>query len=223
MLYDRLVLDERPAGKSAEDAIATVLAAKAWDAGEAAFVEGDRERLDALVARAEFVRRSAPDLAEAAGIPSVDASFVRALLVARCRGKRSFAELRSSGSMIDEARATLGYEAARRLDELAPEHVTIGAGRRTRVSYPHDAPPSISSRLQDFFGTTETPRVLAGRVPLVLHLLAPNGRDVQVTTDLAGFWSRHYPSIRSELARKYPRHSWPDEPRTAAPPEPRRR
>jgi ATP-dependent helicase HrpB len=77
--------------------------------------------------------------------------------------------------------------------------------------------------LQDFFGLGEGPKLLDGRVPLVLHLLAPNQRAVQVTTDLAGFWVRHYPAIRKELMRRYPRHSWPDDPRTAAPPAPRDR
>jgi ATP-dependent helicase HrpB len=97
----------------------------------------------------------------------------------------------------------------------------LGNGRRAAVTYA-DA-PSISSRLQDFFGSTDTPRIARGRVPLVLHLLAPNGRDVQVTTDLAGFWDKHYPKIRSELMRRYPRHAWPEDPRTASPPEIRRR
>ena len=64
---------------------------------------------------------------------------------------------------------------------------------------------------------------LGGRVPLVLHLLAPNGRAQQVTTDLAGFWSRHYPAVRKELMRHYPRHSWAEDPLTATPPAPRGR
>ena len=67
------------------------------------------------------------------------------------------------------------------------------------------------------------PAVAGGRVPLVLHLLAPNQRAVQVTTDLAGFWDRHYPAIRRELMRRYPRHAWPEDPRTATPPAPRKR
>ncbi len=70
---------------------------------------------------------------------------------------------------------------------------------------------------------TAGPTAAGGRVPLVLHLLAPNQRAVQVTTDLAGFWDRHYPAIRRELMRRYPRHAWPEDPRTAAPPVPRRR
>jgi ATP-dependent helicase HrpB len=71
--------------------------------------------------------------------------------------------------------------------------------------------------LQDFFGMKEGPSVCGGRVPLTLHLLAPNQRPVQVTTDLAGFWERHYPSIRRELCRKYPRHAWPEDAQKPAP------
>ena len=88
-----------------------------------------------------------------------------------------------------------------------------------QVHYEPGRPPWIESRLQDFFGLTAGPKI--GRTPLVLHLLAPNHNAVQVTTDLAGFWDRHYPAVRKELMRHYPRHSWPEDPRTAAPPAPR--
>jgi ATP-dependent helicase HrpB len=88
------------------------------------------------------------------------------------------------------------------------------------VHYESDRPPWVESRLQDFFGMTTGPTI-AG-VPLVLHLLAPNQRAVQVTTDLAGFWSRHYPDLRRTLMRRYPKHAWPEDPATAKPPAPRR-
>ena len=68
--------------------------------------------------------------------------------------------------------------------------------------------------MQDFFGLSDGPRI-AGDTPLVIRLLAPNQRPVQVTTDLAGFWARHYPALRKELMRRYPRHAWPEDPRTA--------
>ncbi|HEY3595562.1 MAG TPA: ATP-dependent helicase C-terminal domain-containing protein, partial [Polyangiaceae bacterium] len=87
--------------------------------------------------------------------------------------------------------------------------------------YEADRPPWIESRLQDFFGMPEGPRLCRGKLPLTLHLLAPNMRAVQVTTDLSGFWLRHYPGIRRELMRRYPRHSWPEDGRTATPPEPK--
>jgi ATP-dependent helicase HrpB len=91
------------------------------------------------------------------------------------------------------------------------------------VRYERAAPPSIASRLQDFFGEKRGPAILGGKLPLVLHLLAPNQRAVQLTTDLAGFWERHYPAIARELRRQYPRHAWPDDPLTAKPPEPKPR
>ena len=78
-----------------------------------------------------------------------------------------------------------------------------------RVHYEANQPPWIASRLQDFFGMRETPAVARGAVPLVVRLLAPNQRPVQVTSDLAGFWERLYPQVRKELSRRYPKHDWP--------------
>ena len=75
-----------------------------------------------------------------------------------------------------------------------------------------DQPPWIASRMQDFFGLARAPSVGDGRVPLVLHLLAPNQRPVQVTTDLPGFWVKHYPALRKQLMRRYPKHQWPEDP-----------
>jgi ATP-dependent helicase HrpB len=89
-----------------------------------------------------------------------------------------------------------------------------------KVSYAPNQPPWIESRLQDFFGMKDGPRVGGGAVPLTLHLLAPSQRPVQITSDLAGFWVRHYPAIRRELCRRYPKHAWPEDPLTAKPPPP---
>ncbi len=102
-----------------------------------------------------------------------------------------------------------------------PERITLPGGRSIKVHYEPGKPPWVESRLQDFFGMAKGPAVCGGRVPLVLHLLAPNMRAVQVTTDLAGFWERHYPPLRKELMRKYPRHAWPEDGRTAQPPPPK--
>jgi ATP-dependent helicase HrpB len=89
-------------------------------------------------------------------------------------------------------------------------------GRQTKVNYEADKPPWIASRLQDFFGMRETPRIANGKVALVVHLLAPNKRPVQTTTDLAGFWQRLYPQVRRELSRRYPKHAWPADPYSAS-------
>ena len=92
--------------------------------------------------------------------------------------------------------------------------IRLPSGRMARVSYADDQTPWVSSRLQDFFGMKETPRIAGGEVRLVVHLLAPSQRPVQVTSDLEGFWERHYPQIRRELMRRYPKHKWPENPYT---------
>ena len=100
----------------------------------------------------------------------------------------------------------------RRLQELAPATLKLAAGRQVKVHYDHGKPPWVESRLQDFFGMKDCPRLGPERVPVVVHLLAPNHRAVQMTSDLAGFWQRLYPTVRKELMRRYPRHSWPETP-----------
>ena len=105
-----------------------------------------------------------------------------------------------------------GPNAARSLVRFASEKVRLARGREARVHYTDGAPPWIASRLQDFFGMKTTPAIGDGRRPLVVHLLAPNQRAVQVTSDLAGFWERHYPALRRELGRRYPKHAWPADP-----------
>jgi ATP-dependent helicase HrpB len=137
------------------------------------------------------------------------------------RGRRSLAEVREA-DLASELLAALSPESARLLARELPERVTLPGGRSVPVHYLSGQPPWIASRLQDFFGMREGPALARGRVPLVLHLLAPNQRAVLVTQDLAGFWSRHYPSVRRELGRRYPRHAWPEDPLHASPPPPRR-
>jgi ATP-dependent helicase HrpB len=102
-----------------------------------------------------------------------------------------------------------------------PEAITLSNGRRCQVHYDEGRPAWIASRLQDFFGLTETPAILGGRMNLVVHLLAPNQRPVQITNDLRSFWSNQYPGIRRELSRRYPRHPWPEDGLSASPPLPR--
>jgi ATP-dependent helicase HrpB len=84
----------------------------------------------------------------------------------------------------------------------------LSNGRTPKVVYEDGAPPYISLRIQELFGVTETPRIAAGRVPLSVHILAPSMRPVQVTQHLGNFWREHYPRIKSELKRKYPKHEW---------------
>lgn len=101
---------------------------------------------------------------------------------------------------------SLGWE----WDQLFPRSLNLNPKRRAPVSYVWDQEPWVESRLQDFFGMKESPKILKGRLALTLHLLAPNLRPVQVTKDLTSFWQKVYPEIRPALSRRYPRHPWPE-------------
>ncbi len=104
-----------------------------------------------------------------------------------------------------------------RLDELAPTHLLVPSGSRIRLRYPPGEPPVLAVKLQELFGLADTPRVGGGRIPVILHLLSPAQRSIQVTQDLRGFWERTYAEVRKELKGRYPKHPWPDDPWSAVP------
>ncbi|MEJ2165547.1 MAG: ATP-dependent helicase HrpB [Desulfobacterales bacterium] len=105
----------------------------------------------------------------------------------------------------------LTYRQHKLLDELAPTHLTVPSGSRIPIDYSGDI-PVLGVRLQEMFGLVETPAVAGGRQPLLIHLLSPAGRPVQITQDLAGFWQTGYPEVKKELKGRYPKHYWPDDP-----------
>ncbi|MBZ4415983.1 ATP-dependent helicase HrpB [Myxococcus sp. RHSTA-1-4] len=212
--YGNLVLEETRTPAPPSEQTARVLVEAALAAGPGKFA--DPEALEQWRTRVALLAQAFPE----AKFPSVDDAFLRDALASLCSDARSFKDLEGV-SLLDALYARLTSEQQRLLASHAPERVTLPGGRGVKVHYEPGKPPWVESRLQDFFGMAQGPVVCAGRVPLVLHLLAPNMRAVQVTTDLAGFWERHYPAIRKELCRKYPRHSWPEDPRHAQPPAPR--
>ena len=110
----------------------------------------------------------------------------------------------------------LAWEQRQRLDELAPERLEVPSGNRHRVDYTVD-PPVLAAKLQELFGSTDTPTVGGGRVPVVLHLLSPAGRPLQVTQDLASFWAGAYAQVRADMRGRYPKHPWPEDPTSATP------
>lgn len=110
----------------------------------------------------------------------------------------------------------LDWNSQRRLDELAPTHLTVPSGSRIALDY-SGGEPSLAVRLQEVFGLVETPRVVEGRVPVTMELLSPARRPVQVTRDLASFWARGYHEVRKELKGRYPKHYWPEDPHEATP------
>ena len=209
LTYDQLVVEEWRSPNAEGEEVTRALAAAALEAGPRAFVEPDE--LEHFLARVEFVARTFPE----ENLPALGEREVGEALAEMCEGRRSFAELREAaraGELVELLRRRLSPGQTRLLARMAPERVTLARGRTCRVRYELGQAPYVASRLQDFFGMSEGPRIAGGRAPLVLRLLAPNQRPVQVTTDLAGFWSRHYKNVRRELSRRYPRHAWPEDP-----------
>ena len=204
LCFGELVLDAAP-GAGDPDAVAALLLQHArptmhrlvpdWDDGVA------------LLGRLAFLR------GRNVAVPDLE---LEAMAAAVCSGCRSTADLRDT-SLVRTIRDRLADPGL--VDRLAPTHVRLPGRPRAAVGY-ETGEPYVESRMQDFFGLADGPKVADG-VALVLQLLAPNQRPVQVTRDLAGFWARHYPGIRKELMRKYPRHHWPEDPRNAEAPPPR--
>lgn len=209
------VVERRPAAGPATTA---ALLDRARDTGLAALPWTDRAR--AVQARIGFLRAVVgdpwPDLSDAALRRGLGDWL--APLLARATGA---SDLRR----IDLARVLRGMvppEAAGDLDRLAPESVSLPSGRRVTLDYAAAAspgdPPVLAVPVQEMFGSTATPAVAAGRVPVALHLLSPARRPVQVTTDLAGFWAGSWHEVRKEMAGRYPKHPWPEDPANAEPP-----
>ncbi len=210
LAYDGIAIDESRGDAAYAPGAAERLASEALGRDLGRFL--DRDRLAQLRLRSALARQAD------ATLPTFDDEAVRAAIASAAEGRRSLAELEKA-DVLGAMEAALSHRDRTRLDELAPTHVTLPGRAKVPVTYEVDRPPWIESRLQDFFGLAEGPR--AGKTPIVLHLTAPNHRAVQVTTDLSGFWDRHYPAVRKELMRQYPRHHWPEDPRTASPRKPR--
>jgi ATP-dependent helicase HrpB len=205
LMFDRIAIESHRATPDPQTAHA-LLTQKAMEAGVARFA--DPAQIEAFLARVDFASQHAP-------IPPLGPDSLERALGSLAFGLKSFAELEAAardGGLLSALERQLPPAARRLLDEIAPERIRLARGRHARVHYEAGRPPSVASRLQDFFGMSQTPAVARGAVPLVLLLLAPNQRPVQTTSDLAGFWQRLYPQVRKELARRYPKHAWPQDP-----------
>lgn len=210
VVYDDLVLEEREVPAPLDDETSGILLEAAGsDIPRALGLDAGAERLRARVA---FLRREMPELE----VPPLDDEALRALLPDLVAGRRRLAELRAI-PVESILRSRLGTRALRLLDAHAPVSVEVPTGRRIPLRYEADRPPVLAVKLQELFGLRETPRVAGGRVAVLLHLLSPAGRPVQVTSDLASFWSTTYPVIRGELRGRYPKHPWPEDPWSAPP------
>jgi ATP-dependent helicase HrpB len=171
---------------AADPEVAVQLLADAW------LARGPRDEDAALLRRLRFIGQD------------VD---VAALVRLAAYGARTLSEVWLGRALTPDLLRALATD--------APESLLVPSGRHTALTYNEDGSVSTSVKLQELFGLAETPRVGRQREPVVLSLLAPNGRPVQVTRDLRSFWDRTYPEVRKELRGRYPKHPWPDDPWTA--------
>ena len=215
MTYGSIALTESRGPAAPSSAVSKMLAREALSKGIEAF-DPDGGVAQAA-ARVALLKVQFPDL----GLPDMRPDDARSIFEAACEGLRSLDELRSV-SLADRLTEHLTPAQQHALRANAPDRLTLPGGRAVPVHYEPGKPPWVESYLQDFFGMAATPTVCAGRVAVIVHLLAPSRRPVQETADLAGFWKNHYPAIRRELSRKYPRHQWPEDGATAKPPAPKR-
>lgn len=207
---DGLVLEEREVPAPLDDETAALLleGARRDLAGALDLGEG----VQRLRSRVAFLGRAMPEL----GLPTLDDAALQELLPSLVAGRRRLAELREV-PLEPLLRARLGARALRLLEEHAPPALPVPTGRLVPLRYEGAGAPILAVKLQELFGLPQTPRVAAGRVPVLLHLLSPAGRPVQVTSDLASFWSTTYPAVRRELRGRYPKHPWPEDPWNAPP------
>lgn len=160
------------------------------------------EKVDAWITRVNALAGWCPDLA----LPVYDDEARRLIVEQYCLGSTSFKELKQ-GDFLGAIKDWLTYAQREMVSKQAPERILLPGGRKARVHY-DGADPWIEATIQDLYGLKESPRIARQRKSLVVHLLAPNRRAVQVTTDLANFWKEHYPGIKQQLQRRYPKHEW---------------
>lgn len=212
--YGDLLVSERTAegGADTEAASAALLAAAAAEPRRALAWSVEAEE---LLARLVCLREWMPELEipALADLTTPGAPQPDSLLAELCVGRRSFAELRRV-ELLPALRRRLGGHTIAALQGYAPERLELPSGVQARLRYQIGEPPVLAARIQHLFGLLETPTVARGRVPVVVHLLAPNGRPAQITQDLESFWSTTYAAVRRDLRGRYPKHAWPEDPRS---------
>lgn len=208
-----LVIEDKPLKAADPQALAAAMAEGVRQMGLAALPW--TPELEKLRLRVAFVRGLEPeggwpDLSEAALLDGLEEWLVPYLAGITRRAHLTRLDLGAALSGL------LTWEQKKRLDELAPTHVEVPSGSRVAIDYSGEA-PVLAVRLQEMFACAETPRIGAGKVPLLLHLLSPARRPVQVTRDLASFWANAYRQVKADLKGQYPKHWWPDDPMQAEP------
>jgi ATP-dependent helicase HrpB len=214
-----LVLEEKPSTNADPALIAEAMTQGVREMGLAALPWTDGARL--LRARVMFLRRlfpedGWPDLSDEALLETI-ADWLTPYLAGISR-KAHLDRL----DMHQILQSMIPNDLARRMDRLAPVRIEVPSGADVRIDYETDGDPVLRVRLQEMFGLARTPAIAEGRSPLRIELLSPAGRPLAVTQSLETFWTNGYPSVRSDMRGRYPKHAWPEDPLNAAPVKPRR-
>ena len=208
---DALVLDTSQGSARPGPDTTAALVARAVDTGLG--VLGWTASARALQARAGWARRALgegwPDVSDQALAGRANDWLGDALR--KATGRADLARIDPSGVI----RAALGSR-AHELDRMVPATIELAGGRRLPIDYSGER-PRISARAQDLYGTTIHPTIAGGRVPLTVEVLSPAGRPVQVTADLPAFWRGSWQQVRKEMAGRYPKHTWPENPTNTQP------
>ncbi len=201
LLFRGLTLDKRAIEPPPPEAAARLLAEEVL-AGRLALTEWGHA-IEQWILRLNLLSEWCPDLE----LPPIRDADRRHLVEQLCHGALSYKEIKDKPV---RALVQSWLSAGQRdlVEKHAPERLELANGRKPKVTYEAANPPHIALRIQELFGITQTPKIARGRVPVVVHILAPSMRPVQVTQDLANFWKEHYPRLKSELQRKYPKHEW---------------
>ena len=215
--FDKIVLSSKPSGRPDPAQASQALCEAVAELGMASlpWTEGLRQ----FQARVRCLREWMPelglsDLSDAALLASLE-DWLKPALAGKTR-----LDAISEQELGEALRSRLEWSLRQKLDQLAPTRISVPSGMERGIEYSlddydHAAPPVLAVKLQELFGLADTPRIADGRVPLLLHLLSPGGKPLQVTQDLKGFWERTYPEVKKEMKGRYPRHPWPDDPWTA--------
>ena len=200
-LFRDLVLQSKLAGQPPEEEAAALLAREVL-AGRFKLKHWTPE-VEQWICRLNQLAQWCPDLGLAA-IDDADRLFLTQQICLGCYSSRDIV----NRPVWPVLKAWLAPGQEDLIEQHAPERLQLPSGHRARIRYAEDAPPTLSARIQDLYGLQETPLIAMGRQPLLLEILAPNQRPVQVTTDLAHFWQTTYPELKPQLRKRYPKHEW---------------
>ncbi len=176
----------------ADEVVAGNLILKEWD-----------HTIEQWILRLNLLSKWCPELE----LPPITDDDRRHLIEQICHGAVGYKDIKDR-DVRPVVQSWLSHAQRELLDKHAPERLSLGNGRTPKVSYEASNPPHIAMRIQELYDVTQTPKIAMGRVPVLVHILTPGMKPVQVTQDLANFWREHYPKLKSELQRRYPKHEW---------------